>query len=200
MIGGRFPDGSPYSRKRWVNPIFFCCSDKVGIGESNPGGHERQSEAPVKLRTGSGPQATGKGAKEAACERSEVIRSRRSIPDGSPRRSGLRCCQKSARSRFFRALHRLLFPPESLHFPGPNDFFHAARKANGQNPKYLSVLSVFSCKIRIFKAIFLLFIPLCAICPLLRRNCPLFCAIARTNLQFLSHSVRMPLFTDNRLM
>lgn len=36
----RFPDGSPYSKEGWVYPILLCCHDKVGIGESNPGGHE----------------------------------------------------------------------------------------------------------------------------------------------------------------
>ena len=35
----RFP-GTP-----WVKPISSCCSDKVGIGESNPGGHELEKPA-----------------------------------------------------------------------------------------------------------------------------------------------------------
>ena len=53
-------------------PILLCCHDKVGIGESNPGGHERKDGASVNLRTSSGPQATERGAKEEACERSEA--------------------------------------------------------------------------------------------------------------------------------
>lgn len=44
----------------------------MGIGESNPGGHERKAGAPVKLRTASGPQATERGAKEEACEQGEA--------------------------------------------------------------------------------------------------------------------------------
>ena len=57
---------------QWVRPILLCCHDKVGIGESNPGGHERKTGASVKLRQASGPQATERGAKEEACERSEA--------------------------------------------------------------------------------------------------------------------------------
>ena len=53
-------------------PILLCCHDKVGIGESNPGGHERKDGASVNLRTSSGPQATERGAKEEACERGEA--------------------------------------------------------------------------------------------------------------------------------
>ena len=44
----------------------------MGIGESNPGGHERKDGASVNLRTSSGPQATERGAKEEACERGEA--------------------------------------------------------------------------------------------------------------------------------
>ena len=65
---GRRPNGYfPLMRQ----PL-LCCYDKVGIGESNPGGHERKVGAPVKLRTASGPQATDRRAKEEACERSEA--------------------------------------------------------------------------------------------------------------------------------
>ena len=53
---------------QWVRPILLCCHDRVGIGESNPGGHERKAGASVKLRTASGPQATEGGAKEEACQ------------------------------------------------------------------------------------------------------------------------------------
>ena len=56
----------------FTTPILLCCHDKVGIGESNPGGHERKAGAPVKLRTASGPQATERGAKEEACEQGEA--------------------------------------------------------------------------------------------------------------------------------
>ena len=119
LIGVRFPDGSPYSKEGWVYPILLCCHDKVGIGESNPGGHERQSGAPVKLRTASGPKATERGAKEEACERSEAggqsPMGHHVAADCAVFKTGLKC-------RFFHALRRCSFPQKACAFRGPHGF------------------------------------------------------------------------------
>ena len=73
---------------------FLCILWKAGIG---PAGREREPEAPVELRAASGPQATERGAKEAACKREEgrkreqAVDSRLAHQEQEAARSGGRC-------------------------------------------------------------------------------------------------------------